>query len=343
MISLHRDIKQGRIRLRVTLLDDLWYLSHLIVPGDRVTAKTERKLKIGGEQSTKTVRKTLTLTLLVTDVQLEDDKLKVKGTVDLPHDDVPKGAYHSFSLGLQDSCTIVKDSWPRFLVHKLDDALHNDPHLVLVVLFDRDKALFTKASHTGIDHLTELRLDIQKKQFDSSSSSGFAEITKQIVHYDSDLSPKTIVLAGPAFWKDSLTKSLPSTLRKKIAFIPWTTISRSAVSHLLAHTELKERLANHRLQQEQSFVDFVLKELSRENLAYGFDDVVVAAKNGAVKDIGVSENFLKSSREKNTYAQLDELLVLVDQSHGRIHFVSANELQKTIVGLGGVVAVLRWK
>lgn len=343
MISLKKDLKHGLVSLRVTLSDDLWYLSHIISPGDRLTAKTERKIRIGDERSTKTVRKTLTLTIVVESLTLEDDSLRVKGLVDIPKDDIPKGSHHSISLGLQDTCTLVKSSWPRFLVEKLNDALNNDPHLVLVCLFDRDHAIFSKASHTGVEHLAEIRIDVAKKQYTTSSSSGFSVITEQLMHYENSIHPQTIVLAGPAFWKESVLQKLSSEMKKKAVFIPWTSVSRSSVGSLLSHTELKQRLSNHRLQQEQSFIDLVLKELSHDNLSYGFDDVLSAANSGAVEQVGVSENFLKSSREKEDFAKVDNLLSLIDKSQGRIHFVSALDLQRTLDGLGGIVAVLRWK
>ncbi|MEK6900965.1 MAG: mRNA surveillance protein Pelota, partial [Nanoarchaeota archaeon] len=63
MDLIRTDFKKGTVILRVTDLDDLWYLSHIIERGDVLTAKTTRKIKLGEGENAKVVKKTLTLTI----------------------------------------------------------------------------------------------------------------------------------------------------------------------------------------------------------------------------------------------------------------------------------------
>ena len=63
MNLIKSDFKSGTVKLRVTELDDLWYLSHLIDPGDFIKGKTTRKIRIG--ETDKVVKKTLGLKKIV--------------------------------------------------------------------------------------------------------------------------------------------------------------------------------------------------------------------------------------------------------------------------------------
>jgi protein pelota len=67
-MKIHRkDYRKGFVKLEIQNLDDLWYISTIIDEGDRVSAKTERKIKLGGDdqRNTKIVKKKVWLTLIV--------------------------------------------------------------------------------------------------------------------------------------------------------------------------------------------------------------------------------------------------------------------------------------
>ena len=57
----HRDLKAGKIKIKVETLDDLWYLSSLIEEKDHIAGPTERKIKIegGSERNQSVFRKTV--------------------------------------------------------------------------------------------------------------------------------------------------------------------------------------------------------------------------------------------------------------------------------------------
>ena len=54
------DFKKGFVKIKITDPEDLWYLSQIIEPGDLLTAKTTRKVKIGDGEDAKVDKKTLT-------------------------------------------------------------------------------------------------------------------------------------------------------------------------------------------------------------------------------------------------------------------------------------------
>jgi protein pelota len=345
MILLKKDFKQGFVSLKITLPDDLWYLSHIISPGDVMTMKTERKLKIGSSENAKSVRKVMVLTLAVESVDFSDaTQLRVKGLVAQETDDVPKDAYHTFGVQVNDTFTLKKSVWPSYLINKLHEAQKNTSQSILIVQYDRETALFSFVRQTGIEHVAEIKATVQKKQFDQGSDGSlYDEIIKQIAEYKKTTSLSGIVFASADFWKRYVQDKLPEELKKMSIFVSTPDVAKSSVNKLLTRPELHNLLANQRLQKEQSFIDVLLEKLDKDMVVYGFDDVLQAAKAGAVADVGITEKYLEQSKSTQSYDALDALLRDIDAAKGQVWFLHAEETAKVVDGLGGIAGVLRWK
>ena len=67
MKTMHKDLKKGVFKIQVENREDLWYLSQVIDPGDRVRGKTIRKIKLGedGDRNVKVIKKKIFLELMV--------------------------------------------------------------------------------------------------------------------------------------------------------------------------------------------------------------------------------------------------------------------------------------
>ena len=112
---------------------------------------------------------------------------------------------------------------------------------------------------------------------------------------------------------------------------------------LLSRPEVHSLLANQRLQNEETFIESLLKHLDKDEVAYGVDDMKLAVESGAVKELAVTEKFINTSREENTYDIIDSLLRRADSMQGKIHFLSSGSACKRVDGLGGIVGILQWK
>ena len=123
MKILSHDFKKGPVRLLVTDKEDLWYLSHLIDPGDLVRGKTTRKIKIGEGDNAKTVKKTLTLTVEAETIELDESgiSLRVNGKVKEGPEDVPQDSYHAISLEDGIEFTLEKSLWLKYQQQKLQE------------------------------------------------------------------------------------------------------------------------------------------------------------------------------------------------------------------------------
>lgn len=343
MIALKTDYHQGFVHLKVTLVDDLWYLSQIVLPGDRIRMKSERKIKIGSDDNAKFIRKYVMLKLNVESVSLHEETLRVKGTIVDGPDDVPRGSYHSFSIGLNNDFSVEKNEWPSYLKKKITDAVDNTATTILIVLYDREQALFSLIRQTGIEHLAEISAQVEKKQFSNSNTESlYPLIVEKLKDYVVQYSPTKIIAGSPSFWKENLEKLLEN-LKSKTVFISTTNISRSGVNELLSRPELNAVLQSQRLHDEMQFIDRLREKLSKDFVVYGFKDVAFAAQSGAIEDLGVVDHLFTQAKENNSFDQLNTIIKQVDSSQGKVHIVQSDEASKVIDSLGGIAGVLRWK
>lgn len=343
MISLKQDFKHGMVSLKLNSRDDLWYLSHIISPGDLVRMKTERKLKIGDGENTTVVRKVMILTLEVELVSLENGQLRIKGLIREGPEDVPLASYHSFGVGVGDSLSITKNQWPNYIKKKLIDALNNAAESVLFIVFDRDQAHVSLLKQSGIEFLSSISKQGLGKEYQTSESAIFSELVTIVADYQKKYSPKGIVFASPSFWRQYVQNILPENIKSVSLFIDTSEVTKSTVYSLLARNEVNTLLSKQRLHNEEVFIEDVLRHLQKQELAYGFDDVRLAVDLGSVKSLGITESFLQKSREDGTYVAVDNLLKKTDSMQGKIQIIGDEVNTKKIDALGGIVGILRWK
>lgn len=347
MISLKKDFKRGVVSLKINLLDDLWYLSHIILPGDILTSRTERKIKIGDDSTgnVRIVRKTITLSLRVESVELSDGQtLRVKGIVAVDSDDVPKGLYHSFGLTVNDTFKLQKTTWPNYIQQQLNDAINNSSQSLLVIVFDREQAFFSKVCQSGIEHISNIKADVQKKQYASLASSSIYDlILFELKKFLPQQKPSSIVFASPSFWKSSMERVLDSEIKKLSVFVTTNVVDFSIVSSLLSRPELQSLLSKQRVSQEQKFIDLLLEKLSKEEVVYGFADIKNSSVSGAIDHLGITDSFIKKSQEDDSYHDVDLVIKAVDSANGRVHIIQSPNLSKVIDSLGGIAGTLRWK
>ncbi|MHA2034342.1 MAG: mRNA surveillance protein pelota, partial [Candidatus Thorarchaeota archaeon] len=103
MKVIKRVPKEGRITLKIETLDDLWHLYNIVAAGDRVIARTVRRVRIGSEDDRKqeSVRKPMTLVLEVEDISFHtfSNRVRIKGRIlEGPSDLVNIGSHHTFNI-----------------------------------------------------------------------------------------------------------------------------------------------------------------------------------------------------------------------------------------------------
>ncbi len=342
------DLKKGIAKLKVENLDDLWYLSQIIDPGDLITGKTERKIKLGtnDDRSGKSVRKIIILEIEVEKIEFTEDSLRLNGKVTEGKDDIASGSYHSVNITLEDNLvTIKKKKWLSFQINKLNEAINTNSPKILILVMDRENAIFALNNKSNYKILAEINGDVSKK-IDGVNTKGnfYVDLEKALFEYKAKA--EHVIVASPAFFKEDFVKGIKdSKLKKSITLATCSSVTNNAINEVLKRQEVQHVLKQDIISKETKLVDEVMQRISKDNLAaYGIREVKKAIEMGAVKILLISDSKVKKMREMGKYHELENLMQIVDSSKGEVHLISTiHDAGKQLHGLGGIAAVLRYK
>lgn len=338
----------GTAKIKVTDQDDLWYLSHLIDPNDKVKGTAHRKIKIGDGENAKVIRKIVTLTILVEKIeyQAQNVTLRINGTIVEGPEDFPRGSYQNISITEEDELTIIKEYWPSFHEQKLREAA-KPKNQILICLMDREEAIFAISTKFGHKTISEFKGDSNKKYAGHASKGNFyQELQKILKEYDSRFKPSKIILASPAFYTEDFLKQVSDfDLKKKIISTNTSSVDNSAITELLKNPNLKSTLEESRARLEAKLMEELLKEIGKGSgrYAYGLRDTSNSIIQGAAMKVLVSTKYITKAKEEERYAEIDSILVMADKMKAEVHILFSDlESGKQLDGLGGIAAILRY-
>jgi len=344
MKIIFKDLKHGLVKVKVDGSQDTWALSTLIEAGDCVSGMTERKIKLGGsEEKSKISKRIVHLKILVEKIDY-DTSLRVSGKIIDAPDDIPKGDYHTFDVADGTIITVEKESWTRYSIKKLDEAVNSHLSNILILAFDREDAIFAILKSQGYEILPSMKGDVSKKDMEEKKSNFYQEIYKQLLDYDQRYLFDNIVIASPAFWKEYLLKEIKDdTLRKKIVLATCSSIDDGTIDEILKRPELKTVLDKDKATREVKLIEELLGHISKDNAAYGIREVSEKIQSGNVSALLVSENLILRMRHENKYLILEELMANAEALNAEIRIISGEEAMKKLDGLAGIAVLFRYK
>lgn len=342
MRILQQDFNKGIAKVQIESPDDIWILEGLIEPGDHISASTERKIKLGGsEEKTRIIKKRVYLTIEAEKIS-SIEELRILGKIVDAPEDMPRGSSHSFTLKIGDDLKIKKKEWPQYQITRLKDAT-KIKHPVIILMFDREEAIFLQLVGKGVNELLKIKGDVNKKGLDESKQNTFyKELVKHIHEYNDRLKPKAIVAASPAFWQEYLKKIIDNNLKKKIIFTTISGVDKGAVKELVKRPELKNALEDARSAEELGFVEEIMTALAHDKLVYGLNEVIEALNLGNAKNIFITENEIKKLRESQQFKNIESLLRSAEKNQGVVHVLTNEDAMNKIDPLGGLVIIKRW-
>ncbi len=344
MIIIQSDFKKGTVKLLPQDQDDLWYASELIEPGDTLASLTSRKVKIGEGENAKSVKKTFVCSVMVETVEYTGSETRINGKVVSGIEDAPTGSYQAISIEEKQNFTLQKDTWSILMRKRLDESVLKKEHL-LVMLFDREDALFATSSSSGFKVLFQYSGEVSKKDRDVAIKKDFYdELIELLRGYIDRLHPELIILGSAGFFKQEIAKKIPSELRSKLVYATVSSVSSSAFSELLADPELALKLKDSKTARDSELIDGLLKVIAKnEPHAYGFSSVLSSVQAGAVKLVLVSDALITKKKQDGSYGELHDLLSLVESMGATLHILkSASDAGMRLDGLGGIASILRY-
>lgn len=347
MKIFNRDLKQGIVKVQAESADDLWYLHAIVDEHDKLRGDSEYKEKLSGagEKSRVTRRKVW----VVVDVEKSEfdehtAHLRISGPVIDGSEEVPRGNYHSIDISEGSVVTIKKERWLDYHLDKLEEAEKSGSGSTLLLLFDREQAIFVMLKPSGYEVVLELKGDVNKKGMDEQKTKSFyKEIHEKLTEYRKRHEIHTVVAASPSFWKEYLKKEMPQEDQKGVVFTSVSSVDKSAINELLQREELQHALQGERAARETEIVAKAMEALGKDMLSYGFADVKEAIGHGNVTMLIVTENKVKKDRAEERFKQLEALMRQASDMNAKVHMLSTEETQRKIDGLGGIVALKRWQ
>ena len=344
MKIINKDMKHGTVKVKVDSGQDLWYLSSIIEAGDNISGMTERKIKIGGsEDKSKVSRRTLFLKITVERVEYEST-LRISGKIIEAPEDIPKGDYHTFDIADNTIIEIEKQSWSKYSLKKLDEAVTTRLANILIVAFDREEAIFAILKNQGYEILLNLKGDVSKKDQDVKKTNFYEEIYKQMKDYNTRYLFDNIVVASPAFWKEYLLKEMKDDpIQKKIVLATCSSIDDGTITEIMKRPELKTVLYKDKAAKESKLIEELMGNVSKENAVYGLREVDEKIKSGNVSILMVTESLISRMKKENKYDIIDAMMTNVEAMNSEVRIISSEEAMRKLDGLTGVAALLRWK
>ncbi len=340
-------------------MDDLWHLYNVILPGDQVAARTVRRIRRDSDDTArpdKGERRPMFVRLAVEEVALHkySNRLRVKGRIlDGPEDYVSTGSYHTINVEPGLKIEIVKESWPRPLLRRLQDAVRRKGQRLIIVAIEESQAAIGIIDDSGIDVRVEVHGTAGGKygkyiQSADLQTQMFASITTQVRELVASLPQQTrIVLVGPGSTKEKLADFLQDKLPSSKGRIMIEHVSTGTVTGIYEalNRGIIERIAGEiRLNRETRLIDEIMQHLGKDTgkAAYGWVEVQRAVQFGAIETLLILDKMFRES-SVNQRREMEHLMRQVEERAGSIEIISADhQAGKQLAGLGGVAALLRF-
>ncbi|HUR68143.1 MAG TPA: mRNA surveillance protein pelota [Candidatus Thermoplasmatota archaeon] len=348
MKVVHVDRVEGTARLRVETLDDLWHLSELILPGDRVNALTWRTAELdtkGAERQGKAEKRAMTLTVHVESVEWDafSNRLRVLGPIVEGPQDV--GSYHTIVIEPLTELTIRKMHGlkPHHL-QRIEEAVTAAmrPQVVFLAI-EENEAVVALLRQYGVQKMADIVGHVSGKQYASSArgdeESFFDEVLMALRDYRPDGAP--LLVLGPGFAKE---RFMAFARQKQPALVKGAAIEATGQAGMTGiHEAIKrgsvERVAkDSRVSLETALVERFLEALGKgDPVAYGAADVARTTQQGAADVVLVTDTLVREGEG-------ERFLDLARDTGAQAHIISTHhEAGARFQKLGGIAAILRYR
>lgn len=334
------------LKLRLESPSDLWRISRLIQPGDRVGASTTRRDPEAPEDAPAAQRERRRVWIAVRAEQVEfhgfSGHVRVTGPIlEAPFD---VGRHHTLDLEDGADVTVVKESLTAAERALLEEGMQRtgEPTIVIAAVDWGESSVFRLRGRV-LEPVADVNRTLAGKQYDSGRAeldrSAYVEELVQVIVRAAE-GAGGLVIAGPGFLKESVARRLEEVapaLRAKARIIGIGAGGRAGVDELLRSGRASEVLSQSAAAEEIGLVEQLLRAISGgRRAAVGEREVGLASEAGAIETLLVSDVKLRSAG----------VVPAVDRARdqrARVFVVrDEGEAGKRLAALGGVAAILRY-
>jgi protein pelota len=347
--------KKGFVKVIPETFDDFWHLYNTIYKNDEVYANTTREMKVDEKygRPKRGERIPVFLGVKVDDVSWDKllGRLRVHGTICDAPETVPTGAHHTLSITLNTPMTIVKETWTKHQIDRLEKASKTSERPIIIVSIDDEGYAIATTAQYGIEEKVEERIKLPGKLETDKRVAATNEYFRNVVNslrqvWTPTRSPITII--GVGFIKNDFVRFLENEatdVAKSVADVKSVNNGGVAGIHeALRSGVLLKTMKQLRVAEETEVVEEVLKRLGKgeSNVAYGLDEVRRMVDLGAVDKFLVADTLLRESDDEKRLL-VEDVMEAVEQKGGTVIVIgTGHEAGTNLVSLGGLAALLRF-
>jgi protein pelota len=317
---------EGRLKLRLDTVEDLWTIQRIIFSGDAVKSESLRKFKTN--EGDKGELKEVIIKINVEKIEFDKlaNRLRITGKIidGKPLEYIHLGSYHTLNIAAGDTLEITKKNWPNYIRSLIDEAIKNTKKAVLgIIVVDDEKALFAYLLNYGITFENEIYSNLSKRLSQKDFQEQENKYYQKILDLCKNMKVDTIIIAGPAFTKENIKKygdenGFFKNLNKKIIFEDASSAERSAVYEIIKSEKTIDILKAERVRKEFILMDEFLNFYSIGKGKFGVDEIKNAIENYEIKVILINDIIISDPK-------IQELLALAEEKKINIEIFNTND------------------
>ena len=338
------------VKLRVEDEDDLWVLAQICRPSNLVGMLSHRRDSTTGTKedgSAKSAeRKPMWIVLEVQETAFQSftDNLRVHGVITEAKIDI--GSHHTHVISPGDEVEITREGGlPKADLNLLKETLAAGSRAKAgLIVVESDEILIFEVTARGIRDVSQFSMRGGGKRADDSTGvrRGFSEgVAKEVRMVFPDEMP--LVICGPGMAREGFEKDIRALGAKNtITNAPTSIGGRAAANEVLAEGAADSVLGEHTIVKEVRAIEEAMTRMSTEGaVAFGSVPISEAASIGAIDTLVIDASLLRTGDGKSDW---ESIVSQVESSRGSVIQASVDhDAGQQLVGMGGAIALLRWK
>ena len=338
------------VKLRVEDEDDLWVLAQLCRPSSLVGMLSHRRDSTTGTKedgrAKSAERKPMWIVLDVQETAFQSftDNLRVHGVITEAKIDI--GSHHTHVISPGDDVEITREGGlPKADLNLLKETLAAGSRAKAgLIVVESDEILIFEVTARGIRDVSQFSMRGGGKRADASTGvrRGFSEgVAKEVRMVFPDEMP--LVICGPGLAREGFEKDMRALGAKNtITNAPTSIGGRAAANEVLAEGAADSVLGEHTLVKEVRAIEEAMTRMSTGGaVAFGSVPISEAASHGAIDTLVIDASLLRSGDGKSDW---ESIVGQVESSRGTVIQASVDhDAGQQLVGMGGAIALLRWK
>ena len=338
------------VKLRVEDEDDLWVLAQICRPSNLVGMLSHRRDSTTGTKedgrAKSAERKPMWIVLEVQETAFQSftDNLRVHGVITEAKIDI--GSHHTHVISPGDEVEVTREGGlPKADLNLLKETLAAGSRAKAgLIVVESDEILIFEVTARGIRDVSQFSMRGGEKRADDSTGvrRGFSEgVAKEVRMVFPDEMP--LVICGPGMAREGFEKDIRALGAKNtITNAPTSIGGRAAANEVLAEGAADSVLGEHTIVKEVRAIEEAMTRMSTEGaVAFGSVPISEAASIGAIDTLVIDASLLRTGDGKSDW---ESIVSQVESSRGSVIQASVDhDAGQQLVGMGGAIALLRWK